>query len=110
MVVMTNVASFVTVATVGEIPPGGVKRVVVGGRAIAVFNVDGAFYALDDRCSHEEASLSEGEIDEDVVECPKHGARFNIRTGKNLTLPAVYPVKTYPVQVEGDEIKVCAET
>lgn len=106
---MTNVASFVTVAKVDEIPPGSVKRVIVGGQAIAVFNVDGEFYALEDRCSHEEALLSEGEVDEDVVECPKHGARFNIRTGKNLTLPAVYPVKTYPVRVEGDAVKVCSE-
>ncbi len=97
---------FVKVATVGEIETGRVKRVEVGEEAIAVFNLDGEYYAIGDTCSHEEASLSEGDIFGDCVECPLHGAQFDITTGKNLTLPAVSPVPAYTVKVEGDAILV----
>jgi len=97
---------FVKVATIGEIEPGRAKRVEVGEEAIAVFNLDGEYYAIGDTCSHEEASLSEGDVFGDCVECPLHGSEFDIRTGKALTLPAVLPVPTYPVKVEGDAILV----
>ena len=97
---------FVRVATVGEIEPGRAKRVEVGEEEIAVFNLDGEYYAIGDTCSHEEASLSEGDVFGDCVECPLHGAQFDITTGKNLTLPAVSPVPSYPVKVEGDAILV----
>ena len=97
---------FVKVATVGEIEPGRAKRVEVGEEAIAVFNLDGEYYAIGDTCSHEEASLSEGDVFGDCVECPLHGAEFDITTGKNLTLPAVSPVPSYPVKLEGDAILV----
>ncbi len=97
---------FVKVATVGEIEPGRAKRVEVGEEAIAVFNLDGEYYAIGDTCSHEEASLSEGDIFGDCVECPLHGAEFDITTGKNLTLPAVSPVPSYPVKLDGDTILV----
>ncbi len=97
---------FVKVATVGEIEPGRAKRVEVGEEAIAVFNLDGEYYAIGDTCSHEEASLSEGDVFGDCVECPLHGSEFDIQTGKALTLPAVLPVPTYPVKLEGDAILV----
>ncbi len=97
---------FVKVAAVGEIEPGRAKRVEVGEEEIAVFNLDGEYYAIGDTCSHEEASLSEGDVFGDCVECPLHGAQFDITTGKNLTLPAVSPVPSYPVKVEGDAILV----
>ena len=97
---------FVRVATVGEIEPGRAKRVEVGEEEIAVFNLDGEYYAIGDTCSHEEASLSEGDVFGDCVECPLHGAEFDITTGKNLTLPAVSPVPSYPVKLEGDAILV----
>ena len=97
---------FVKVATVGEIEPGRAKRVELGEEAIAVFNLHGAYYAIGDTCSHEEASLSEGDVFGDCVECPLHGAEFDITTGKNLTLPAVSPVPSYPVKLEGDAILV----
>ncbi len=97
---------FVRVATVGEIEPGRGKRVEVGEEEIAVFNLDGEYYAIGDTCSHEEASLSEGDVFGDCVECPLHGAQFDITTGKNLTLPAVSPVPSYPVKLEGDAILV----
>jgi 3-phenylpropionate/trans-cinnamate dioxygenase ferredoxin component len=97
---------FVKVATVGEIGPGRAKRVEVGEDEIAVFNLDGEYYAIGDTCSHEEASLSEGDVFGECVECPLHGSEFDIRTGKALTLPAVLPVPTYPVKLEGDAILV----
>lgn len=95
---------FVRVASVDEVPPGTGKAVTVDGRRIALFNVDGTFYAIDDSCTHEEASLSQGPLHGDIVACPKHGSRFNVRTGRVLSLPAVIPVNTYPVKVEDGSI------
>ncbi|HET8628933.1 MAG TPA: bifunctional 3-phenylpropionate/cinnamic acid dioxygenase ferredoxin subunit [Thermomicrobiales bacterium] len=100
---------FVKVARVDEIAPETALRVEVGDEPIAVFNLDGEFYAICDTCSHEEASLSDGDIFGDVVECPLHGSQFDIRTGKALTLPAVLPVATYDVQVEDGDIFVATE-
>jgi 3-phenylpropionate/trans-cinnamate dioxygenase ferredoxin subunit len=97
---------FVTVARVGEIPEGGVKIVRVDDQSIAIFNVAGAYYAMDDICTHDGGPLAEGPIEDHVIECPRHGARFDIRTGAVLSLPAVVPVPTYAVRLEGDEIKV----
>jgi 3-phenylpropionate/trans-cinnamate dioxygenase ferredoxin subunit len=97
---------FVKVATTAEIPPGRVKVYEVDGRSIAVCNVDGAYYAIDDVCTHDGGSLDQGELQGDQIECPRHGARFDVKTGRAITLPAVRPVGSYPVQVEGDEIKV----
>jgi 3-phenylpropionate/trans-cinnamate dioxygenase ferredoxin subunit len=97
---------FVKVATTAEIPPGKVNVYEVDGRSIAVCNVDSAYYAIDDICTHDGGSLDQGELQGDQIECPRHGARFDVKTGRAITLPAVRPVKSYPVQVEGDEIKV----
>ena len=99
-------ANFVKVATTAEIPPGKVSVYEVDGKQVAVCNVDGTFYAIDDVCTHDGGSLDQGQLDEDEIECPRHGARFDVKTGRALTLPAVMPVQSYPVQVEGDEIKV----
>lgn len=95
---------FVRVATVSEIAPGSARRIEIGDEPVAIFNVDGEFYAIGDTCSHEEASLSEGDVFGDVVECPLHGAEFDLRTGQARTLPAVQPVPSYEVKVEGDAI------
>ena len=76
---------------------------------IAIFRLPDGFYALEDTCSHEEAFLSEGEMDGDAIECPLHGALFDIRTGKNLSLPAVLPVKSFPVKIENNEIMIQVE-
>lgn len=97
---------FVAVAKKDNVEPGGAVRVMVGGRPVALFNVDDEFYAISDVCSHAEASLSEGYLEDDVIECPLHGARFNVRSGKNLSLPALFPVERYEVKVEGDEVLV----
>ena len=97
---------FVTVAKVGEIPEGGVKVVRLEDQSVAVFHVGGAYYALEDVCTHDGGPLAEGTLEGDVIECPRHGARFDVRTGAVLCLPAVAPVATYAVRVQGDEIQV----
>ena len=97
---------FVTVARVGDIPSGGVKVVRLEDQSIALFHVDGAYYAMDDICTHDGGPLAEGFLEGDVIECPRHGAKFDVRTGAVLGLPATAPVPTYAVRIEGDEIKV----
>ncbi len=77
-----------------------VKVFEYDGERIAIFKLDDGYYAIDDECSHAHAYLSEGELFNHMVACPRHGARFDVRTGKNLTLPAVRPVKSYPTRVE----------
>lgn len=100
---------YVRVACRTDIPAGTMIRVEAGGHVIALANIDGEFFAIDDTCSHEEASLSEGGLAGDVVVCPRHGARFNARTGRVLSLPAVRSLATYAVKVEGDDVLVATE-
>lgn len=102
-------SDYVRVASIEEIPPGGALAVPVGGRTVAVFNVDGTFHAVDDTCTHEYAPLSQGTRNGEIVTCPKHGSRFNVRTGRVLSLPAVVPVSTYPVKVEDGHVYVLPE-
>jgi nitrite reductase/ring-hydroxylating ferredoxin subunit len=83
-----------------DVPPGEAKRVPVGGRALAVFNLDGAFYVTDDTCTHGFASLAEGFVTEEgTVECPWHGGAFDIRTGAAVTAPCQIPLVTHAVSV-----------
>lgn len=98
--------SKVLVGKAGDLQPGMAVRVVLDGTPVAVFNVEGSFHAIGDTCSHEEASLCEGFVDEDIVECPKHGAMFHIPTGENRSLPATKPVPVFRAVVEGDELYV----
>ncbi len=93
---------------VEELPPSTVRIVPAGQVTIGVYNIDGELYAVEDRCSHDDGPLVEGdwEPDEGVVVCPRHGARFDIRTGRALTLPAFLPVETFPVRVEDGVVKV----
>ncbi len=99
-------AEFVKVATTSDIEPGTVKVYEAGGKQIAVCNVDGTFYAIADVCTHDGGPLDQGELLGDQIECPRHGALFDVKTGRALTLPAVQAVQSYPVQVDGDDIKV----
>ncbi len=99
-------AEFKRAAAVGDVPPGEAKAVEIDGERVALYNVDGAFFATCDVCSHDEAYLSEGWLDDDIVTCPAHGAEFSVRTGEALSLPASVPVATYPVRVDGEDILV----
>jgi 3-phenylpropionate/trans-cinnamate dioxygenase ferredoxin subunit len=102
-------ADFVTVAKASDVAPGAVQVFEVDGTRIALCNVDGSFYAIADVCTHDGGPLDQGELEGDQIECPRHGALFDVKTGKALTLPAVVPVQTYPVQVDGDDVKVSVE-
>lgn len=94
------------VCRVDELPAGQAKRVDVNGIPIAVYNVEGEFFATEDTCSHAQASLSEGYLEEHRIECPLHGSQFDVRTGEVQSLPATQPVATYRVVVKDDEIYV----
>lgn len=102
-------SEYVRVARAEDVAPGTMKRVTVDGHAVALINVGGEFFAIDDTCSHEEASLTGGTLSGEVVVCPKHGARFNVKTGRVLALPAVRSVAVYPVRVEGGEVLVAPD-
>ena len=97
-----------TVGPVEELPPGHVKIVRAGELAIGVFNLNGEFYAIEDRCSHDDGPLCEGDFDveEGVAICPRHGSNIDIRTGEALTLPAYIPVDTFEVKVEDGIVRV----
>jgi nitrite reductase/ring-hydroxylating ferredoxin subunit len=103
------VSEFKTVASTSDVAPGEMKQVRLGRKRLAIVNVGGEFFAIDDTCTHEEASLSEGELYDDIVECPLHGAAFNVRTGEVEAFPAVVPLQTYELRVVGDEIQVGPE-
>jgi 3-phenylpropionate/trans-cinnamate dioxygenase ferredoxin subunit len=99
----------ITVCTLGELPAGEMKLVEADGRKIGVFHcADGAMYAIEDRCSHDDGPLAEGEFDADscTVECPRHGSLFDLTTGRPRTLPAYRPVGTFEVRVDNDEVKL----
>jgi 3-phenylpropionate/trans-cinnamate dioxygenase ferredoxin subunit len=100
--------ALVTVAPLEEFPPGSVKIVHVGQVAVGVYNLGGKLCAIEDRCSHDDGPLCEGQWEEDecVAICPRHGSRFDIATGRPLTLPAYEPVATYPVRVEDGWVRV----
>jgi 3-phenylpropionate/trans-cinnamate dioxygenase ferredoxin subunit len=96
----------VSVAKASDTPPGTITVHEVNGTRIALCNVNGRFYAIDDVCTHDGGPLDQGELIDNLVECPRHGARFDVTTGRAVVLPAVRPVKTYPVEVDGDDVKV----
>ena len=95
-----------TVCTTEELPEGASRIVEVDGIEIGVFNCGGELLAIEDRCSHDDGPLAEGEWDCDAktVECPRHGSLFDLTTGKPKTLPAFQPVRTFPVEITGDTI------
>ncbi len=99
---------FYTVAKVGAIGPGEMKYVEAGKSddPIVLLNVDGDFYALSDTCTHEDASLSDGEIIGDELECPLHGGAFEIKTGLPAAFPVVVAARIYPVRVVGDDVQI----
>jgi 3-phenylpropionate/trans-cinnamate dioxygenase ferredoxin component len=98
----------IDVCPLDELPPGEVKIVHAGELSLGIYNLDGELYAIEDRCSHDDGPLCEGDFDveEGYAVCPRHGAHIDIRTGQPLTLPAVLPVETFPVRVDEGLVKV----
>ena len=97
---------FAEAGKAGELAPGAMKRIDVRGRRILLANVDGRLCAVDDTCTHEEASLSTGVLRGELVKCPLHGSRFNVCTGKALEEPAEEDLRTYPVRLEDERILI----
>ena len=104
---MTDIAGTkISVCPAAELPPGGMRLVEHDGVKIGVFNCDGTYYAIEDRCSHDDGPLCEGDRDGLTVECPRHGATFDLRTGDALSLPATVGVETFPVTLRDGEILI----
>lgn len=102
----------IEVCPASELGPGE-RRIVEApdGTPIGVFNCEGTLYAIEDRCSHDDAPLADGTLDQEhcTVECPRHGSLFDLKTGRPTTLPAFEPVATYPVTIEEDTVKLEVE-
>ena len=101
-------AETITVCSVAELADGAMRLVETDGRKIGVFRCGEDLYAIEDRCSHDDGPLAEGEFDATActVECPRHGSLFDLRSGRPKTLPAFQPVDTFEVRVEGDDVKL----
>jgi 3-phenylpropionate/trans-cinnamate dioxygenase ferredoxin subunit len=97
---------YVTVATVDELSSGQRKLIEIDGEPMAVFNIAGQYFAIADVCSHDDGPVAEGEVSGTEIACPRHGAHFDLHTGKALTLPAVVDIPAYPVRVVGDEVQI----
>jgi len=98
--------NWVTVAKLDAVKPGDVVGVKLGEREIALYNIDGSIYATDNLCTHAFALLSQGWLDGDCIECPLHGGRFEVKTGKGQGPPVSDDLKTYKVQMKGEDIQV----
>ena len=99
-------SDWISVAKLGELAPGSHRVVDVDGAAVVVFNLGGEYYAIEDVCTHDGGQLTGGSIEGGEIVCPRHGARFSIRTGEALTAPAYEPVPKFPVRVENGVIQV----
>lgn len=99
-------SDWVSVAKVSELPAGSHRVVDVDGASVAVFNVGGEYYAIEDVCTHDGGQLTGGTVEGDQVVCPRHGARFSIRTGAALTAPAYEPTAKFPLRVENGVVQV----
>ena len=97
-------AKYVPVASVDEIPPGGRKLINFEEVTVALFHIGGNFYCIEDVCTHDGGPVAEGELQEFAIACPRHGALFDVRNGKVLSMPAVVPLPTYKVMIEGDQV------
>jgi nitrite reductase/ring-hydroxylating ferredoxin subunit len=94
------------VCATGDVAEGTALKVEVGELTLAVFNLNGAFYVIDDQCTHGPGSLSEGYIEDDIIECDFHNGQFNIKTGAVVSPPCIVPVKTYKVIMDGEKVMI----
>ncbi len=101
--------NFVTIAKTTDVKPGQMKAFPVDGKRVLIANVEGTFFATQDLCTHDNGTLADGELIGEEIECPRHGGRFNAKTGEVRALPPMFPIKTFPIKVESDEIKVAME-
>jgi 3-phenylpropionate/trans-cinnamate dioxygenase ferredoxin subunit len=99
-------SDWVSVAREGELPPGEWRTADLDGTPVVVFNIAGEYYAIEDVCTHDGGQLTGGRVEGDVIECPRHGARFCVRTGEALSAPAYEPTDTFPVRLSNGEIQV----
>ena len=99
-------SGWVTVARADELAPGQWTSVDVDGARVAVFNLDGGYYAIEDVCTHDGGILTGGSVEGDAIVCPRHGARFCIRTGAALTAPAYEATAKFPVRIENGEVQL----
>jgi 3-phenylpropionate/trans-cinnamate dioxygenase ferredoxin subunit len=97
---------YIPIAKVSELGNGERLLFDIGGEPIALFNIAGEYFAIADVCSHDDGPVAEGELLNHEIACPRHGAKFDLRTGEALSLPAVVDIPAYPVRVEGDEILI----
>ena len=103
-------SNFISVAKTSDIPDPGRLLVEVEDRLVVVIHAAGAFYALDDVCTHDGGPLSDGAVDDSSIACPRHGAKFDIRTGAALTMPATQPTVAHEIKIEGENVLVRLKT
>ena len=103
---MKSTDGFVSVAKIGEIAVGGVKIVRLDDVPVALFHLDDGYHAIEDVCTHDGGPVAEGCLEGDIIECPRHGAKFNVKTGAVVQVPATAPVPVYAVRIVGDDIQV----
>ncbi|MEP7208425.1 MAG: non-heme iron oxygenase ferredoxin subunit [Casimicrobiaceae bacterium] len=103
---MTSTGNLITLCETAQVPEGGALKVEPPGYALAVFNLGGKFFVIDDQCTHGPGSLSEGTVEDDVVECDFHNGAFNIITGEVVAPPCMEPVRTYRVVVQDGKIAI----
>jgi 3-phenylpropionate/trans-cinnamate dioxygenase ferredoxin subunit len=99
-------ANFITLAKTSDIKPGEMKTFIIKRIGVLIANVEGTFFATQDLCTHDGGTLREGELVHEEVECPRHGGRFNVKTGAATAMPAMFPIKTFPLKIEGDQILI----
>ncbi len=99
-------ARFITVAKASDLRPGQMKSFEIEGKRFLIANWEDTLFATEDVCTHDGGTLGDGELVDGEVECPRHGGRFDLRTGAVTALPPMFPIKTFPVHVEGDQIMI----
>lgn len=98
--------TWITVATTDDLPNGQRRIYEIDGKPIAVFNIAGEYFAIADVCSHDDGPVAEGELYDYEIECPRHGARFDVRSGRVLSFPAIVDIQAYPTRVVGGEVQL----